>query len=70
MQSTDFHEQKIDVPNAVVDFHKAYVFARKNRRYVDPLEVPADTSVNADPAYFKVVGYSIGGSFVLSYVSG
>src|SRR6266496_1073797 len=56
VQTAKLKRPEVHVPDAVVDFLKAHVFADAHGGYVDPAPVPADAAVGADVTHFEAVG--------------
>ena len=54
-QPTELERPEVHVPDAVVDFLQAHVFADADGGDVDPSSIPADATVGADVAHFKAI---------------
>ena len=54
--TTEFQRPKVDVPNSVVDLLQTNIFAGAVNADVDPGTVPADATVVAHIASFKMCG--------------
>lgn len=56
MQAAKFQRSKVNIPNAVVDFFQAHVFAGAADADVHSFMIPADAAVGADIADLEAVG--------------
>ena len=54
-QAAEFERTEVDVPDTVIDFFEANVFARAHDRDVDPVATPSDTAIGADIANFEAI---------------
>lgn len=54
-QAAELERSEVDVPDAVIDFLQADVFADADGGNVDPLGVPADAAVGADVAGLEAI---------------
>jgi hypothetical protein len=56
VKTTELERPEVDGPEVIVDFLEAYVLTAKSVADVDPVAVPAQAAVSADPSALEVGG--------------
>lgn len=55
VESPKFELAEIDIPDAIIDFFKSDVFSDTSDGNINPMVVPANTTITANVAHFETI---------------